>query len=346
MSERTPSAAVAADPDDTDAAGVSRRSLFRVGGAVTGLATLAALAGEALPAGAATVTGDSILSEPANSITPAATIFKVAQTAEQLATTFYRHGVLNAKKLGLRGDELTYVKAAGIEEQIHQRLFASLTGTATLTPHVFSFPFGADTFTDLRLFITTQQILEAVFDSAFIAAVRELSRQGAHRAAQISAQIATVEAEHRVLGRSIARDHGINFLANPLAGLLTADPVAADKTRFVPTNPADNVGYTPVYVSKVTEALDLAVAAGFASPKKGNSFPYVSYDLAGPTWKSVAAKVVYKQPYIQLKAVSAASVADSMTSLRGDALSFTGSALLAGEGDTMVRRAKAHDSAL
>ena len=342
MSETTQPDAAAGDGD----AGLSRRSMFRAGGAVTGLAALAMLAGEALPASAAPIGPDSILQEPKNSITPAATIFAVAQTAEQLATTFYRHGVLNARKLGLKNDELTYLKGAGIEEQLHQRLFASLTGTTTLTPHVFSFPFGAATFTELDLFITTQQILEGVFDSAFIAAVRELSHQGAHRAAQIAAQIATIEAEHRVLGRSIAADHGITSLLNPLAGLLTSDKVGADKTKRVSTSPADNFGYTPVYVSKVSEALDLAVAAGFASPKKGNSFAYVSYDLSNPLWKNVAGKVIYKQPFIQLQPLTMSSVADRMASLRGDALAFTGSALLAGKGDAMVAAHKNHDSQL
>lgn len=234
-----------------------------------------------------------------------------------------------------------------IEEQIHQRLFASLTAKATLSPKVFSFPFGADTFSNLELFITTQQILEGVFDSAFIAAVRELARQGAYRAAQIAAQIATIEAEHRVLGRNIAADHGITKLLNPLAGLLTSDKLGADKTKTVGTSPADNVGYTPVYVSLVSEALTLAVEAGFASPKKGNSFPYVSYNLTNPLWKSVASKVVYKQPFIQLQPLPAStSTSDRMSGLRADALRSAGDAILAGKGDAYVAFHKAADAAL
>jgi hypothetical protein len=342
MSDITTSATGA---DEAEHSGLSRRTVFRAGGIAGGLAALAALTGESLTADAATA--DNILQEPTGGITSPANIFVVAQTAEQLATTFYRHGVLNAKKLGLEADEVTYLKAAGIEEQLHQRLFASLTGTATLPTKVFSFPFGADTFTNLELFITTQQILEGVFDSAFIAAVRELARAGAYRAAQISAQIATVEAEHRVLGRNIAAYHGIKSLANPLAALLTSDKLGADKTKMVGTSPADNIGYTPVYVSKVSEALTLAVAAGFASPKKGNTYPYVSYDLNNALWKSTASKVIYKQPFIQLQPLpSAASMADRMSALRSDALHRAGDAMLAGKGDAYVSHHKGVDSAL
>ena len=113
------------------------------------------------------------------------------------------------------------------------------------------------------------------------------------------------------------------------------------------TSPADNFGYTPVYVSQVTEALDLAVSAGFASPKKGNSYAYVDYDLSNPLWKNVADKVIYKQPFIQLQPLSKSSMADHMASLRrGDALAVTGAALLAGKGDEFVASHKAHDAAL
>lgn len=342
MSEITTSAVAA---DDADSRGPSRRSVFRAGGVAGGLAALVALTGEALPAGAATASG--ILQEPAGPLTSPANIFVVAQTAEQLATTFYRNGILNAGKLGLDVDEVTYLKAAGIEEQLHQRLFASLTGVATLPTKVFSFPFGADTFTNLDLFITTQQILEGVFDSAFIAAVRELARQGAYRAAQIAAQIATIEAEHRVLGRQIAASHGIKKLLNPLGGLLTSDKLGADRTKTVGTSPADNIGYTPVYVSQVAEALTLAVASGFASPKKGNSYPYVSYNLANPLWKSVASKVIYKQPFIQLQPLpTTASKSDRMSALRPDALRQAGEAILQGKGDAYVAYHKGLDAAL
>ena len=59
-------------------------------------------------------------------MTPAAKIFQVTQTAEQLAVTLYSRGVQNG--LGLEDDDLDYFKAAAIHEQIHQRFFASLTG--------------------------------------------------------------------------------------------------------------------------------------------------------------------------------------------------------------------------
>ena len=163
------------------------------------------------------------LPEP-NELTKPLEIFQIATTAEQLAVTFYRNGVANAEALGLDDLDLRIIKAAGIEEQIHQRFFTSVIALLTnkraprtVGPTEFSFPFP-NTFTDLTTFIATQQVLEGVFDSAFLAAVRELSRQGQHRAAQIAAQIATIESEHRALGRGIAARHGINSLPNPLPG--------------------------------------------------------------------------------------------------------------------------------
>jgi len=173
-------------PEELDSAGtaatanllastLTRRSmLLKAGAASGGLAVAGGLFG-ALKAEAAQ---SSILSEPPE-VTPYLTIFKVAQSAEQLAITLYRNGVANASKLGLSAQELNYFKAAGIEEQIHHTFFAGITGVAVQPAAThFSFPHGHDTFTDLKLFITAQQQLEGVFDTAFLAAVRELSHWG------------------------------------------------------------------------------------------------------------------------------------------------------------------------
>ncbi len=105
-------------------------------------------------------------------------ILSVARTAEQLAITFYTNGIANADKLGITGDNLTYLKAALVEEQIHQQFFTAQGGDS-LTD-TFSFPNGAKTFSDLTTFISTQQQLEGVFDSAFLAAIREFAEMGSH----------------------------------------------------------------------------------------------------------------------------------------------------------------------
>ncbi len=179
-------------------------------------------------------------------------ILTVARTAEQLAVTFYSNGIANADKLGLNGDNLEYIKAALVEEQIHQQFFTANGGTSLA--ETFSFPQGAKTFTDLKTFIDTQQQLEGVFDSAFLAAIFEFAQLGRPDLAQIAGQIATVESEHRVLGRQIG-------------GL----------------KPADNWAFTPVYLATVGAAPALVQQAGYLSPVAGNTYTYqeVSIDNTG-----------------------------------------------------------------
>ncbi|QBD77216.1 ferritin-like domain-containing protein [Ktedonosporobacter rubrisoli] len=182
----------------------------------------------------------------------AATILTVARTAEQLAVTFYSNGVANADKLGLKGNDLENIKAALVEEQIHQQFFAANGGSSLA--ETFSFPKGAQTFTDLKTFIDTQQQLEGVFDSAFLAAIFEFAQMGRPDLAQLSGQVATVEAEHRALGRQIG-------------GL----------------SPADNWAFSPVLLATVGDAPALVQKAGFLSPSSGNSYTYqeVSIENAG-----------------------------------------------------------------
>ncbi len=177
-------------------------------------------------------------------------IFTVARTAEQLAVTFYSNGLRHAGRLGLKGDERNQIHAALIEEQIHQ-LFFTANGGDSLAD-TFSFPHGDETFENLGLFIETQQQLEGVFDSAFLAAVREFAEMGEPRLAQIAAQISCVESEHRALGRDIG-------------GL----------------KPADNWTYAPVLVKFVADAPALVQSAGYLSPKPGNTYKYASVDT-GP----------------------------------------------------------------
>jgi len=178
-------------------------------------------------------------------------IFTVARTAEQLAVTFYSNGVKNAGALGLTPTQLGQIQAALVEEQLHQQLFTAQGGDSLAD--TFSFPQGAKTFTDLQTFIATQQVLEGVFDSAFLAAVREFAETGQPRLAQIASQIACIEAEHRTLGRAIA-------------GL----------------EPADNLTYEPVLVNFVADAPAAVQAAGFLSPVPGNTYTYAPVDTSTP----------------------------------------------------------------
>ncbi len=234
----------------------SRRNLLKgaVAGAVgvTGLAVAgAALGHQRASASTATVNKKCI--------TPIADILTIARTAERLAVTFYSHGLQNADKLGLRAYEREYLRAALIEEQIHELYFAKAGGKYLAS--TFSFPQGPATFEHLKLFIATQQQLEGVFDSAFLAGVKEFALQQRPDLAQVSAQIACIEAEHRALGRAIG-------------GMI----------------PADNWAFTPVLIGKVGDAPALVAKAGYLSPKNGNSYTYkqVSVDFSS---------VVYRTPF-------------------------------------------------
>ncbi len=194
-----------------------------------------------------------------NCVTPIADILTIARTAERLAVTFYTHGLRNADKLGISGSDKEYIHAALIEEQIHEYFFRSAGGNFLAS--TFSFPHGEATFHNLKLFIETQQQLEGVFDSAFLAAVKEFALQSRPDLAQIAAQIACIESEHRVLGRSIG--------------------------RYVP---ADNWVFTPVLLAKVGDAPALVKSAGYLSPKSGNSYSYVEANIND-------ANVVYRTPF-------------------------------------------------
>ena len=233
----------------------SRRALLKNAAAATGVVVAGAGALTALPA-YAKVTGQEGLTMGATAakvgqtfqynkpaVDSVATILTVARTAEQLAVTFYSNGIANASQLGLSGNDLEDVKAALIEEQIHQQFFTA-NGGASLA-ETFSFPQGAKTFTDLSTFIATQQQLEGVFDSAFLAAVLEFAQMGRADLAQIAAQIAVVEEGHRAFGRKI--------------GNLT---------------PAENVAFAPVLVATVGDAPALVQKAGYLSPTTGNSYTY------------------------------------------------------------------------
>jgi len=208
------------------------------GAAATGLALAGASLWADTPASAADMTAVQ-------------NIFTVARTAEQLAVTFYTNGLRNANALRFGPRTRQRLEAALIEEQIHQQFFTANGGQSLAD--TFSFPNGERTFFDVRLFVETQQQLEGVFDSAFLAAVREFAELGQPRFAQIAAQIACVEAEHRVLGRVI----------------LGAEP-------------ADNFTYTPVLVNYVADAPNLVKQSGYLSPVPGNTFTYAAVNTNDP----------------------------------------------------------------
>ena len=223
----------------------SRRSLLK-GAAIGATGVAAAGAGALLlPKRAAHASGGA---EGAEDTIPQ--ILSIAATAEELAVTFYSHGIANASKLGISGPNLAYLEAAVIEEQIH-RDFEVAAGGKPLT-NTFSFPHGNATFEHLGLFITTLEQLEEAFIAAYLAAVKEFALLNQPGLAQLAAQICGIENEHRALGRDI--------------GSLI---------------PADNWAFSPALVESVGDAVDVLAAEGFLSPKTGNSFTYHAVSTAG-----------------------------------------------------------------
>lgn len=235
----------------------SRRSLLKgavaATGAVAGAGALSVLPAFAKVTGNRSLAGvDSPFKFNKPAVDTPATILTIARTAEQLAVTFYSNGVNNASQLGITGNDLNNLKSFLVEEQIHQQFFAANGGSSLA--ETFSFPNGAKTFTDLNTFITTQQQLEGVFDSAFLAAVLEFAQMGRPDLAQISAMVAMVEEGHRVLGRQI----GSLF-------------------------PSENQVYAPALLATVGDAPALVQKAGYLSPTSGNSYTYqqVSTSFSG-----------------------------------------------------------------
>lgn len=246
----------------------SRRALLKGAATATGIAVAGAGALSAFPAhamvkGGGMAAGQAVnmglLSSSHATTDSIVTILTVARTAEQLAVTFYTNGINNASQLGISGANLDYLKAALIEEQIHQQFFTANGGQSLAT--TFSFPNGAKTFTDLNTFIATQQQLEGVFDSAFLAAIFEFAQLGRPDLAQIAGQIATVESEHRALGRVIGS-----------------------------LSPADNWAFTPVLIASVGDAPALVQKAGYLSPTSGNSYTYQEVSTSD-------ASILYQKPF-------------------------------------------------
>ncbi|GCE20571.1 ferritin-like domain-containing protein [Dictyobacter kobayashii] len=203
-----------------------------------------------------------------NPATPAATkqaigaILNIAATAETLAVVFYSQVLSHADNLGLKPATRVNIKATLVEEQLHLQ-FLNKQGAKSMA-RTFSFPNGRDTFKNLELFLKTQQLLESAFVAAYLAAVKELAQLGRPDLAQIAAQLAAVEAEHRVVGRVI--------------GAML---------------PIDNEAFPPLLLKNVAAAPAFLKGAGFLTPHKDNSFDFhaVSTVGAGVTMTMPAAMV-------------------------------------------------------
>jgi hypothetical protein len=239
----------------------SRRSVLK--GTLAGVTGLAAVGGVAA-AGAiyshkndsGAAHADSVNSSNAKAAIQA--ILNIAITAEELAVIFYSNVIKNANHLGFSNAGFLDIQAALIEEQIHQTFLAK-QGAKALT-NTFSFPFGNDTFRNFNHFITVQQLLEALFVAAYIAAGREFAQLGRPDLVQIAAQIGGIEAEHRAIGRAIG-------------GM----------------RPANNRAFETLLVNAVADAPAVLKKDGFLNPQPGNSFVFkpvstMMNGLSGRAW--------------------------------------------------------------
>jgi len=243
----------------TAAARSSRRSLLK--GTVAGVAGIAATSGliggglylssKQGSAGAAGIGDSGVTPNQAqnnkNNVQANAmaiqNILNIAVTAEMLGVTFYKRVLTHADRVDLGRNARLDLQAALIEEQIHQK-FLMQQGAKSLT-HMFSFPFGERTFREFDAFIQTQQLLEATFVAAYLAATKEFALMGRADLAQIASQIGGVEAEHRAIGRAIG-------------GLA----------------PANNRAFEKLLLKRVADAPAVLKNAGFLTPSNNNSYGY------------------------------------------------------------------------
>jgi hypothetical protein len=241
-----------------------RRRLLK--SAVVGITAAGIGAWTSAPALARETIVDRVASGAAPTATSVGFILDIARTFEQLAVVFYSHVLANAEKLGLDDDSLHFLQAVLVEEQLHQQYFAQNGGHSLAD--AYSFPHGPQTFTDMPTFIATQQMLEEVFDSAFLAAVFEFAVLGHPNMAQVAGQIATIEAEHRALGRTLAGAHSV-----------------------------DNWAFTPVTIGSVSDVPAVMQKLGFWSPGKENTY---TYQPVSTVMDRVQQRVPYSRSIIDL----------------------------------------------
>ena len=244
---------------------LDRRSLLK-GAALAGLGAVAAgcAGGHVQPASAGRK--GPVAGPPGAAAAPASgdtaqMIFTAALIAEDLATTFYYHGLIgevlqdprlagpegsatNVSLLGSPGN-VGYLRAALAEEISHADLMRQLIGRADAAADpVQTFYFPAGSFDDLAAFLSTLDALESAFVGAYLAAVRQFAsmaarlppEDGAQRDpkgnayssaqlaffAEVSASILGVEAEHRALGRVIGQSiPASNLCYEQTAGIRT-----------------------------------------------------------------------------------------------------------------------------
>ncbi|HUN08836.1 MAG TPA: ferritin-like domain-containing protein [Aggregatilineales bacterium] len=173
---------------------LSRRSLLK-GSLAAGLMSAASLGGFNAVFGFSRVLGQAMEDDSVE------TIINLAATAELFATTHYYAAIQNAAALGLDEGGVNYMKAGMIAEADHYDLLASLGAV----PVVTEFYVPETLFSDAAVFAATTEVAETTFVGAYLGATRIFSKNGQPNFAVTTAQIAAVEAEHRLFARQLQR---------------------------------------------------------------------------------------------------------------------------------------------
>jgi|GEM_PF-1255246 len=178
---------------------LSRRSLLK-GSLAAGLMSAASLGGFNAVFGFSRVLGQAMEDDSVE------TIINLAATAELFATTHYYAAIQNAAALGLDEGGVNYMKAGMIAEADHYDLLASLGAVPVVTefyvPETLFSDAAVFAATTAAVFAATTEVAETTFVGAYLGATRIFSKNGQPNFAVTTAQIAAVEAEHRLLPAS------------------------------------------------------------------------------------------------------------------------------------------------
>ncbi len=241
------------------------------------------------------------------------TIINLAATAELFATTHYLAAINGAEAMGLEAADVAYLKAAFIAEQDHLELLQSLGAK----PVVTEFYVPEKLFSDKALFAAVSEVAETAFIGAYLAATRAFSNAGAPQFAVTTAQIAAVEAEHRMLVRDIGGHlpNNISYAQYTLNNVSDAVPVLQP---FLDGKPADD---------------SLGKFVGPVAPPTADDIAKIRAEADGLKYDTTV------QPY----AAIAASMAPEATP---DAMaSSTGACMVMASSDVNIRADASTDSA-
>ncbi len=253
------------------------------------------------------------------------TIINLASTAELFATTHYLAAINGAEAMGLDAGEVAYLKAAFIAEQDHLELLQSLGAK----PVVTEFYVPEKLFSDKALFAAVTEVAETAFVGAYLAATRAFSNAGAPQFAVTTAQIAAVEAEHRMLARDIGGNlpNNISYAQYTLQNVSDAVPVLQP---FLDGKPADDSLGKFVGPVKPPTADDIAKIRSEAAALK--------YDETVKPYAAIAAAMApaATEDAMAMASGSCMVSATSDVNIRGDASTDSASMGSLGAGKSMA----------